>query len=211
MINTNGKIIKKVEDEIFIYPTDTVWGLGCSIYSEVGYHKIAAIKKNNLNKPLSIMFDGIDEVMKYFQLPENLTLEWLNDFFKLETTLGLPLKSARIKIPKWATGDSSFVNLRCLETDVVKKIYKKINVPFFSTSLNITGMPPITDYFSALKFQKEHAQDCQFVTTDNSINQHLSGSSSTIVFLNEDFKFEIKREGKRSEEVQNQLRKLFSN
>ena len=205
MINTN-------EDELFIYPTDTVWGLGCSIYSESGYLKIAAIKKSTSKKPLSIMFNGIDEVAKYFQLPEKLTTDWLNDFFKLETTLALPLKISRTKLPEWVTGNSSFVGIRCLESDVIKKIYNRTNGPFFTTSLNITGVVPITDLDTALDFQKQHAPSAQFVTTSNmSINPQLSGSSSTLIFLNENFQFEIKREGKKSEEVRIHLKKLFSN
>ena len=211
MTNIISENINESEDEIFIYPTDTVWGIGCSIYSERGFLKIVTIKKTTKDKPLSIMFYGIDEVAKYFQFPNRVTMEWLNDFFKLETTLALPLKSSRIKIPKWVNGSSSFVSLRCLESDVIKKIYKKVNGPFFTTSLNITGLEPITDQQAALDFQKKYAPAALIVTnTDAALTPQLSGSASTIVFFNENFQFEIKREGKRSEEVKAHLKKLFN-
>jgi L-threonylcarbamoyladenylate synthase len=192
-------------DGIYIYPTDTVWGIGCSIYSESGYKRIAEIKKTEMNKPLSIMFSQIDKVMASFELPPNMTLPWLKKFFELETTLGLPLISAKIKIPPWAVGESSYVHLRCLETEIIKKIYQEINEPFFTTSLNLSGMPPITELSEAIEFQKMHAPDALLILPPKSSTCSLSGSSSTIVFLNEKKQFEMKREGKRSEEVKKQI------
>lgn len=195
-------------DQIFIYPTDTVWGIGCSIYSERGHAKIAEIKKTSKNKPLSIMFSTIEELAKSFEFPAKVTPSWLQEFFWLETTLGLSLKAAKIIIPKWATGDSEFVSLRCLETDAIKKIYQQINAPFFTTSLNITGEPAITDLSQALQFQKLHAPDAQFLKPASKSGAQLSGAGSTIVFLSENLNYEIKREGKRIEEVKKHLQKL---
>jgi L-threonylcarbamoyladenylate synthase len=94
---------------------------------------------------------------------------------------------------------------------VIKKIYKKVNGPFFTTSLNISGLEPIIDQQAALDFQKKYAPAALIVTnTDAAVTPQLSGSASTIVFLNENFQFEIKREGKRSEEVKAHLKKLFN-
>lgn len=194
-------------DQIYIYPTDTVWGIGCSIYSEAGYEQIAEIKKTSKNKPLSIMFSSIEELTKSFEFPAKITPLWLKDFFALETTLGFPLKAARIEIPKWASGDSEFVSLRCLDSDVIKKIYKETQAPFFTTSLNITGESAIIDSSTARHFQKVHARDAQFVDSLDSCEQ-LSGAGSTIVFFSEKLNYEIKREGKRIEEVEKHLYKL---
>lgn len=195
-------------DQIFIYPTDTVWGIGCSIYSEMGHAKIAEIKKTSKNKPLSIMFSTIEELTKSFEFPSQITLSWLKEFFALETTLGFPLKASKIRIPKWVTGDSEFVSLRCLETDAVKNIYQQINSPFFTTSLNISGEPPITDSNEALQFQKLHAPAAQFIKRASKSGAQLSGAGSTIVFFSENLNYEIKREGKRIEEVKKHLQKL---
>lgn len=199
---------KKVSDQIYIYPTDTVWGIGCSIYSSRGHERIAEIKKTTKDKPLSIMFSSIAEVLKSFQLPERLTTEWLAHFFKLQTTLGLPLKTARINIPQWAFGESEYVSLRCLETEVVKKIHDEIQAPFFTTSLNLSGSLPITDFNEAIEFQKKYANDALLISLKESETNALSGASSSIVFLNEDLSFKILREGKCIEEVRSHLQKL---
>lgn len=198
-------------DKIFIYPTDTVWGIGSSIYSKVGYEKIAEIKKSSTDKPLSIMFSSVEDVIRSFELPKDLSVEWLREFFLLETTLGLPLKLAKIKIPQWATGESTYVSLRCLETNAVQAIYNEIQKPFFTTSLNISGFSPITNFNEAIEFQEKYAPDAQLITSNLDQNPCLSGSSSTIIFFNENLKYEIKREGKRIEDVKKHLLKLSIN
>lgn len=196
-----------VKDDIYIYPTDTVWGIGCSLYSEKGQERLAEIKGTQKNKPLSIMFESAQHVLESFSFSDKINLYWLEEFFKLETTLGIPSSKARMNIPKWATGTSSFVSIRCLENEVIKKIYKEISTPFFSTSLNLTGNPPIIKESEAMSFYKQHAPDAHFIQAD--LSRDLSGSSSTIIFLDENLNIEIKREGARVNEVKDHVRKLF--
>ncbi len=196
--------IKK--DDVFIYPTDTVWGIGCSLYSETGFNRISEIKKTEKNKPLSIMFNEFYDIYEKFNFPKEITLSWLETFFTLETTLGIPLKISKFNIPSWATGDSQYVSIRCLQAEVIKNIYQDLKAPFFTTSLNLTGFPPIISSSEALLFQKNYAEDALYFSSQD--ENDLSGSSSTIVFLEENLDFEIKREGKRVEEVKNHLKKL---
>jgi len=195
-------------NEIIIYPTDTVWGIGCSLYSEIGVKRIAEIKKTDANKPLSIMFANVEDIYKSFHFESEVNLIWLTEFFKLESTLGLPLKSSKIIIPKWATGNSQFVSIRCVDSPIIRDIFNKLGTPFFTTSLNITGEPPITNNQEAYEFFQQHVQDGNFFA--NPSNENLSGSSSTIVFLKENLDFEIMREGLKVEQVKNHLAKLFN-
>ncbi|MBC7537861.1 MAG: Sua5/YciO/YrdC/YwlC family protein [Bacteriovorax sp.] len=195
-------------DDVFIYPTDTVWGIGSSITSSIGHARIAEIKKTSKNKPLSIMFASVNDIYNSFHFPEEMALAWLEDFFKLETTLGFPIKASKIKIPKWATGESDYVSIRSLNSDVIKSIYHDLQTPFFSTSLNLTGSAPIISTVEAFNFQKNLAPDAHFF--ESNVKDDLSGSSSTIVFFQENLDFEIKREGRRIEEVKNHLMKLFA-
>ena len=204
--------MKILKDDVFIYPTDTVWGIGSSVYSKIGYDKIAEIKKTSKDKPLSIMFSSVDEIINHLTLPREFSKNWLIDFFKLETTLGLPLTWLKIAIPSWATAESSFVSLRCLENEVIKNIDNEIKSPFFSTSLNLTGKPPIISQAEAVEFQKTYAPEAHFISSAH-FEDNLSGSSSTVVFFtkneNAELEFEIKREGKRVEEVKKHLAKLI--
>jgi L-threonylcarbamoyladenylate synthase len=193
-------------DQVFIYPTDTVWGIGCSLYSESGHGQIAEIKNTNKNKPLSIMFPSVKDIYESFQFSEEVTLSWLSEFFKLETTLGVPLANSKIKIPKWATGSSEYVSLRSIENETIKKIYDEIKSPFFTTSLNRTGEPPLTSLEDAINFQKTYAPNALLYEGGQ---DQLSGASSTIVFLKSNLIFEIVREGRQVDQVKDHLTKLF--
>jgi L-threonylcarbamoyladenylate synthase len=189
--------MKLKPDDVFIYPTDTVWGIGASIYSHEGYKKIARIKQTSEHKPLSVMFTNIKDLTNNFNLPKELNGEWLTKFFQMESTLGIPVVMAKIPIPEWVIAGSDVVSVRVLEHEILKVIHDDLLSPFFTTSLNITGTPPITEYAEAREFHVKQAHLAHFYGDDKA---NLSGHSSTIVFLRNN-EFEIVRGGKRIDEI----------
>jgi L-threonylcarbamoyladenylate synthase len=194
-------------DDIVIYPTDTVWGIGCRLNSKINFDKIAVIKKTQLGKPLSIMFANVEELKKYFNFPDKINDEWLLKFFNLETSLGIPRAWAKKEIPDWAYGGSQVISVRCLSLKVIDSLYKNFDGPFYTTSLNISGEPPITKLEDAKKFSQSYGQECKLVE-DEFLN-NLSGVSSTIVFFDEHLQFKIIREGDRFQEVLDHLNLKF--
>ena len=194
--------MKLNNESVFIYPTDTVWGIGASIYSESAQKTIASIKKTSENKPISIMFTDITILYNSFNFPDVMTLSWLRNYFKLESTLAIPIKIAKISIPSWITGKSELVSVRCLEHPELKIISETLKDPFITTRLNLTGEPPIINFEDAKQFQLTYAPDAIFFG-DKSHN--LSGRSSTIVFFRVNH-FEIIREGLKIEEIKKYLK-----
>jgi L-threonylcarbamoyladenylate synthase len=196
------------KSQIYIYPTDTVWGIGCDIYSEIGFREIAKIKKTTFDKPLSILFTEVEQILEIFILPKNITKEWLKYFFEQESTLGLPLHWSKIQFPDWTIPNTSYISIRCLSSEPLKKIYKDLNHPFFTTSLNLQGQSPITTTNEAISFSKIHAPNAILVRGDD---KDMSGSSSSIIFikeLNGKIDYEIKREGEKIQELKNHLKLL---
>lgn len=195
---------KKENSTVYIYPTDTVWGIGGSIFSETAYEKIAQVKQTKLDKPLSIMFPNLEMIYEYFNLPSFMNKDWMREFFKLESSLGIEAKLLKINLPEWLTKKSNFISIRCIENSVTSSIYQKIETPFFTTSLNITKEPPITKFVEAKKFYEIHAKDCEFLY-ENDLN--LSGESSTIVFYEND-EFKIIRPGRLLNSIKVHIKKL---
>ncbi len=193
--------MKLNSDSVFIYPTDTVWGIGASIHSEAAHKRIAEIKRTSDDKPLSIMFTDVNVLHKSFNFPDFMSASWLRNYFKLESTLGVPRKISKFPIPSWVTGKSEFVSVRCLDDAALKGITEVLKAPFFTTSLNLTGEPPIISFSEAEAFRKAHAPDAGLFG-DSSHN--LSGRSSTIVFYKGD-SFQVIREGIKIEEIKKQL------
>jgi L-threonylcarbamoyladenylate synthase len=186
-----------IQSSVTIYPTDTVWGIGASIYDQNAYKEIARIKKTSEDKPLSVMFTDIDHLMKSFVFPKEMTKEWLSIFFSLESTLGMPLTSATIRIPPWVHATSDMVSIRLSSNPNLKAI----PAPFFTTSLNITGQPPITTLSDAEKFWQIHAPRAKFIST---LSLKLSGEASSIVFF-KDKSFQFIRQGRLVDEIKKHL------
>ena len=101
-----------INEKIVIYPTDTVWGIGSSMYSESAYLRIQKIKRSIENKPLSILFPDVDELLALLKPIEGKYNEWLERFFSLETTLLIPLEFFKENPPSWITQNSKFVGVR---------------------------------------------------------------------------------------------------
>ena len=194
--------MKLNNESVFIYPTDTVWGIGASIYSQSAQKNIASIKKTSEDKPLSIMFTDIKALYNSFNFPDFMSLSWLRNYFKFESTLIIPIKIAKILIPSWITGKSGFVSIRCLEHTELKMISEKIAAPFITTSLNLTGDEPIVNFKEAKEFQETYAPNAEFI---GDISHNLSGRSSTIVIYKMN-QFEIVRVGLKIEEIKKHLK-----
>lgn len=195
--------MKNIQNDIVIYPTDTVWGIGGSIFSEAAYNEIAKIKQTKFDKPLSIMFYSFSHFTENFNLPSFMTEEWLRAYFKLESTLGLPVDLLKTQLPDWLISKSNFLSIRFLETDISLKIGEHLKTPFFTTSLNITGQPPIVNATLALEFKNAHASKALFFESKN-IN--LSGESSTIIFF-EKTHFKLIRKARMIDEIKELLKK----
>lgn len=194
--------MKLDSESVFIHPTDTVWGIGGSIYSQSAREKISEIKGAPLDKPLSIMFTDIKTLHSSFNFPEDMGISWLRTYFKLESTLGIPLKISKIPIPSWVNAKSDIVSVRCLDIPVLRAINESLKTPFFTTSLNITGLEPIVNFNDAQAFQKEHAPN---TTLFGDSTHNLSGHSSSIVFFRGS-SFEIIRSGRKIEELKKHLK-----
>ena len=167
-----------IKEDVYIYPTDTVWGIGGSIYSQQVYKEISLIKKTNERKPLSVLCSGLKQLRQFIDIPSEISDDWLNKFYSFESTLALPKKWVRGELPEWVCYDSDYISIRCLDIIEVKELIEKVGTPITSTSLNITSKDPITNSSDAKKFLDEYAKNCTFVSAKEA---KLSGMSSTII------------------------------
>ena len=69
----NNSIISKISKEIFIYPTDTIYGIGCNAKNTKLVEKIRKIKQRD-KKPFSIIAPNIDYILKNSEYPSALIL-----------------------------------------------------------------------------------------------------------------------------------------
>lgn len=180
-----------MSDKIYVYPTDTVWGIGANIYSKIAHEKIAEIKGSRDGKPFSILFPSLEMAQSYLKIPVKF-LDHL-EVFELGFTLLLPLDLALKEIPLWVRESSPFIGFRVLSLLPLKNVIESEGAPITTTSLNRSGESPILDNEEALQFFKSvRSPEVQFVKIKDLNSQ---GTSSTIVQY-ENGVMKIIREGK---------------
>jgi len=194
-----------LEREVFIYPTDTVWGIGASIYSNEANDQIAIIKKMPEKRPVSILFNDLSMIRDYFFLPLIMTDVFLENFFSLESTLAIPLLYSRKQIPPWINVGSDLVAIRCLKLQGVDIIINKTKCPITTTSLNISGEPSILTKEDAVCFAKKYASNATVVFDESS---KMSGSASSILSCNLNGDIRFLRRGRFADELEKHIRLL---
>ena len=74
-------------EKIFLYPTDTVWGIGCDATNQSAVKKIYTIKQRAESKSLIILVDSIEMLKKYVDVIPNKVLEILASAIKPTTII----------------------------------------------------------------------------------------------------------------------------
>lgn len=126
------------EGSVLVYPTDTVYGLGCSIDSESSIKKIYAIKNRSPEKPFSVAFSSLYMVKKYTRLRVKD-----KDFVKkhiLEPYTFIVRKNEGVK--DIITAGRETIGIRIPNCDVTKRMIELADLPIISTSANISGEQP---------------------------------------------------------------------
>jgi L-threonylcarbamoyladenylate synthase len=142
---------------VIIYPTDTLYGLGANAFNESAISRVFKIKKQNRNKPISVIVKDIRMARKIACIDSKVE-EILSRIWPGPITVVLRKKDI---IPYLLTGNSETVALRIPKNDFVVSLMDYLDFPITATSANISGekdlLSPesIIDKFSA----SDHSPD----------------------------------------------------
>lgn len=118
---------------IIIYPTDTVYGLGCDINNSKGIERIARIKKMDLKKDhLSFICYDLSHISDYTQQISNQTFKALKRNLPGPFTFIL---NANNNIPKLFKNNKKSVGIRIPNNSIIREIVKELGNPILSTSI----------------------------------------------------------------------------
>ncbi len=123
------------KNEVIAIPTDTVYGLICSINSISAIQRIYTIKHRSIKKPLVVFCKSIKEI-------EDLCIDIPNIFYKLTEKylpgpLTLVLKKSSI-VPETVTCGMETIAVRIPDYDFLNKLLNKLDYPLASTSANLS-------------------------------------------------------------------------
>ncbi len=137
--NPDPKKISHVADilsngGLIIYPTDTVYGLGCDIFNKKSVEKIARIKNANLKKSnFSFICSDLGH-LSYFTKPiPNSTFKILKSYLPGPFTFILPASS---NAPKLFLSRKKTVGIRIPDNNIISEIVKRLGNPIMTTSIH---------------------------------------------------------------------------
>lgn len=127
---------------IILYPTDTVWGIGCDATNSEAVRRIYQIKQREDSKAMLSLVDAVGRVDYYFdRVPE---IAW--DLWEVtDKPLTLILPRARNVAPELIAADGT-MGMRITQEEVSHTLCARLKRPLVSTSANISGQPTARNF-----------------------------------------------------------------
>ena len=160
------------EGGIILYPTDTIWGIGCDATNEEAVEKLYAIKHRDKSKSMLILLDNPGKIQAYIQDAPDIA--W--DLFELaDKPLTIIFDNAKNLASNLINSDGT-IGIRITNEDFSRNLCMRFRKPIVSTSANIAGQespqnfndidPEIIDM---VDYVVEYRQDEMYKQTPSSI------------------------------------------
>lgn len=172
--------------EIILYPTDTIWGIGCDATNEDAVNRIFKIKGRSDSKSLIILASDMDMVARFVKdIPQMaVTLDQVSD---KPMTIIYP---EGINLAQNTLAEDGSIAIRIPKSKFCIEMIRKFGKPIVSTSANISGENPPKTYEEISAKLKENIN----FQVDKSMDTESTGKPSSIVKLGMNFEVKIIRE-----------------
>lgn len=174
------KIEKAVEvmkqGGIILYPTDTIWGIGCDANNELAVEKIYKLKKRSKSLSMLVLVENDRRLQNIVDVP---SLAWdLIDFSEKPITI---IYDNPKNIAKNLIANDNTLGIRLIEPVFLKQLIGKLNNPIVSTSANLSKKKSPNSFIEIPKEIKENVDFILDIHTDKT-----SYNSSSIIKLTTD-------------------------
>lgn len=147
---------------VILYPTDTVWGLGCDATNAAAVNKIYKIKKRVDNKSMIVLMAEERDIIKYVAQPDLNVFDYLQETEKPTTVI----YDGAIGMASKLIADDGSIAIRLVKDEFCRHLIKRLRKPLVSTSANISGEPAPPNFkkidpaiISAVDYVVEYRQD----------------------------------------------------
>ena len=138
LTNEINKCIAVLESGgLILYPTDTVWGIGCDATNEKAVRQVYALKKRNDKKALICLVGSDAMLERYIENVPELAYDII-DFSEKPTTIVYDLPK---NVAKNLITDDNTLAIRIASDKFCKYLINKFRKPIVSTSANVSGEP----------------------------------------------------------------------
>ena len=143
------------EGGVIVYPTDTVWGIGCDATNEEAVRKIYAIKQREDSKSMLVLLDALGKLQGYVdEIPSaawdllDCTIQDPHDDAQPEQ----PIRPLTIIYPGAKNlahnliAEDGSIGIRITQEPFSKALCQQLHHPIVSTSANISGEPTAKNF-----------------------------------------------------------------
>lgn len=156
---------------VILYPTDTVWGLGCDATNKDAVAKVYKIKERSDSKALIVLGATERDVMQYTAAVDLSLFDYLEECQKPTTVIyehGLGFADNLL-------AEDGSIAIRICKEEFCKALIKRFGKPIVSTSANISGEPAAPNFNTISSIIKNRVDYIvQYKQTDETIHQPSS-------------------------------------
>jgi len=122
---------------LILYPTDTVWGIGCDATNSNATSKIYALKKRADTKAMIMLVPEEQWILDYVETASPIVVDYIKGISKPTTVIYENAKNLADNL----IGADGTIAIRICKADFAYKLMKAFGKPIVSTSANIAGLP----------------------------------------------------------------------
>jgi L-threonylcarbamoyladenylate synthase len=156
-----------------LYPTDTIWGLGCDATNSVAVEKLIKLKGKPLRKGLIVLLASERDVLHYTANPDLAVFDYLDTTAKPTTVI----YEHGLGVAEEVLNEDGSIAIRLVKEDFCRHLLKRFKKPVVSTSANIHGQPSPHN-FSDISHEVKYGVD--YVVKFRQ-HEEMSGGASSII------------------------------
>jgi L-threonylcarbamoyladenylate synthase len=122
---------------LILYPTDTIWGIGCDATNAAAVKKIYDLKKRPETKSMIVLLADQKELLRYVTQPDLQVLDYLRTTQKPTTVI----YKDPVGLADNLIGVDGTIGIRIVKEDFCRHLIKRFRKPVVSTSANFSGEP----------------------------------------------------------------------
>ncbi len=181
-INKAIEVLKK--GGTILYPTDTIWGIGCDATNSKAVQKVLKIKNRPKNFSFIILVDKDRRIVDYVEQVPEITWDLLSGFDMPVTVIYPKAKN----LARDVTAKDGSIAIRVVKHEFCQQLIARFGKPIVSTSANISGEnPPVMFKDIPEEFKKKvdyvvqiHQQKLSKVKASTIIKLNLNGEFDII-------------------------------
>ena len=174
------------QGQTLLYPTDTIWGIGCDAFDVSAIERVYAIKGRDHSKSMLILVASDMLSPDVSQEVKTLLLE-----SDRPTTVVVPARYVALPLPMNLLASDGTVGVRVPRMDFCQELLHRLGHPIVSTSANLSGHPAPRCYPDIDEALKQRVDCC---LPDLPEFRHIPTGSSRVLKVNPDGLVTIIRE-----------------